>query len=62
MTFVAIVGRSKRAGQQTRNDVEYWISKGELPKDNPELARKVVNAKIKAANEGSKFAPQSVIQ
>jgi hypothetical protein len=53
---------TKRAGNQTRNDVDYWIAKGELPPlDQPELRRKVVNAKIKAAKEGSMFTNTPVV-
>lgn len=52
---------TKRAGNQTRNDVDYWIQKGELPKDNPALARKVVNAKIQAEQNTNRFSPNSVI-
>jgi len=36
---------SKRPGQSASDTVEYWIAKGELPKDK-ELARKVVNARM----------------
>jgi hypothetical protein len=53
---------TKRAGNQTRNDVEYWLAKGETPKDNPELARKVVNARIAAAKTKSQFSDEPVIR
>ena len=51
---------TKRAGQQTHNDVEYWLTKGGLPKDNPTLARKVVNARIAAQNT-ARFSDEPVI-
>jgi hypothetical protein len=60
-TEAATPSGTKRAGQQTRNDVDYWIAKGELPKDDPALARKVVNAKIRAERDKNQFAPNSVI-
>lgn len=45
---------SKRSGAGTRDSVEYWIAKGELPPvDQVELRRKVVNAKA-AAEKGTK--------
>jgi hypothetical protein len=53
---------TKRAGNQTRNDVDYWISKGELPKDNPALARKVVNARIATDNSKSQFTDNPVVR
>lgn len=53
-------GKTRGAGGH-RDSVEYWIAKGELPPpDQIELRRKVVNAKIKANNQGSKFAQGSV--
>lgn len=51
---------TKRSNQLSRNDVDYWIAKGELPKDNPELARKVVNAKM-ARHTTNQFADIAVI-
>ena len=53
---------TKRAGNQTRNDVDYWLAKGETPKDNPELARKVVNARIAAAKTKSQFSDEPVVR
>ncbi len=52
---------SKRSGQSPRDDVDYWIAKGELPKDNPELARKVVNAKMAKAKNSNSFSDTPVI-
>jgi len=53
---------TKRSGQSPRDEVDYWIAKGELPKDNPELARKVVNAKIQKDQNKNQFADQAVIK
>jgi hypothetical protein len=44
---------TKKAPSSGKDTVEYWLAKGELPTGDPELKRKVVNAKIageKAAN------------
>ena len=57
----AIPSGSKRSANSTRDTVEYWIAKGELPKDDPELARKVVAEKRKQASNKSMFAENSVI-
>lgn len=52
-----------RAGQTTRNDIDYWIEKGELPPaDQVELRRKVVNAKISKAKASSQFTSTPVVQ
>ncbi len=54
---------SKRAGNSTRDSVDYWIAKGELPPlDQPDLRRKVVNAKIKAAKDSSHFTKTPVVR
>jgi len=50
----ATPSNSKRAKSSTANTVEYWIAKGELPKDR-ELRTKVVNARIKKEKEGGMF-------
>lgn len=52
---------TKRSGQSPRDEVDYWIAKGELPKDNPELARKVVKAKIASAQSKNQFSDEAVI-
>lgn len=55
-TAAAVPSKQNRNGQSARNEVDYWLAKGELPKDNPELARKVVNAKLAAYKQKTKFA------
>lgn len=61
MTETATPSNSKRAGNTTRDQVDYWIAKGELPPaDQPELRRQVVNARIKSDTNKSQFADQSV--
>lgn len=53
---------TKRSSGSARDSVEYWIAKGELPPaDQPELRRKVVNAKIKAEETKSKFTDRPVV-
>lgn len=52
----ALPTQSKRSAAPARDGVDYWLSKGELPpKDQVELRRKVLNAKITKAKNGSKF-------
>lgn len=52
----AIPGGSKRAGTASRDKVEYWIAKGELPPaDQVELRRAYVNAKIKKSKDSGMF-------
>lgn len=46
---IAISGTSKRTGQSSRTEVEYWVAKGEMPPaDQPDLRRAYVNAKLKS--------------
>jgi hypothetical protein len=52
---------TKRSNQSPRNEVDYWLAKGELPKDNPELARKVVNAKMEKLKNTNMFTDTPVI-
>lgn len=53
----SIKGGSSRGGNSSRNSVDYWIQKGELPpEDQVDLRRKVVNAKIALHKNKSKFA------
>jgi hypothetical protein len=62
-TADATPSSTKRAGNSTRNDVDYWIAKGELPPaDQPELRRKVVNAKIVVAKGKNQFSDDPVIR
>lgn len=60
----AVPDSSRRSSAGSRDSVEYWIAKGELPPNTPEnreLRTKVVNAKMKAANNGSKFSSTPVV-
>lgn len=51
---------SKRSGQSTRDSVDYWIAKGELPSD-PALRIKVVNAKIAKAKSTNMFSDTPIM-
>lgn len=52
---------AKRSGTQTRDSVDYWLAKGELPPANqPELRRKVVNAKMAQKRSGSQFSDNPI--
>lgn len=51
---------TKRSAQSARDEVDYWIAKGELPKDNPELARKVVNAKLEKIKSRNQFSDDPI--
>jgi hypothetical protein len=51
----------KRSGTSTRDTVDYWISKGELPPmSDPELRRKVVNAKMAKEKSVSQFSTNPI--
>lgn len=57
----AIPSGTKRSGSSSRDSVDYWIAKGELPPtDQRELRRQVVNARIKAEKEKSQFTDKPV--
>jgi hypothetical protein len=59
----AIPTGTRRSGQSAKNEVEYWLAKGQLPPaDQPELRQKYVNAKLKAETSGNPFTPNPVIQ
>lgn len=61
-SFDAMPTGSKRSNQAARDSVEYWIHKGELPpKNQVQLRRDVVNARMKKSKEGSVFAEQDVV-
>ena len=61
-TKEALPSGTKRSSASTRDTVEYWIAKGELPPiDQMKLRRDVVNARIKAETRGSKFSRNSVV-
>ncbi len=57
----AIPSGSKRSTNSTKDSIEYWIAKGELPKDNPELARKVVAEKRRQMENNDHFAPNAIV-
>jgi len=55
----AVPKGTKRSGQSSRDSVDYWLAKGELPENTPEnqeLRRKVVDARIKRETSGSNFS------
>ena len=58
----AIPSGSKRSTPSTRDTVDYWIAKGELPPpDQIQLRRDVVNEKLKREQDRNQFAPRSVV-
>jgi hypothetical protein len=51
-----------RSSQSTRDSVDYWISKGELPpRDQVELRRKVVNEKMRVEKDKSQFTENPIV-
>lgn len=61
-TKEAIPTTSKRSNTATRDTVDYWIAKGELPPvDQVQLRRDVLNARIKKEAEDSKFSNNPVV-
>lgn len=63
----ATPGKSDRNGEGARDQVDYWIKKGdrELPPNTPEnreLRTKIVNARLKQAGTGSPFTSNPVVQ
>lgn len=50
----AIPSNSKRTSQSSKDTVEYWLAKGELPEDR-ELRSKVVKAKWKSSSSVNPF-------
>lgn len=59
----AIPKGTKRSAQSTRDSVEYWIAKGELPpKDQRALRTQVVNARIKSEKDDNIFTDRPVMQ
>jgi hypothetical protein len=57
----AMPSGTKRSGTASRDTVEYWVAKGELPPPTPEnfkLRTEVVNAKIKAQTSNRQFYNQ----
>jgi len=58
----AVPRDTKRAGGASKNSVDYWLAKGELPPpDQIQLRRDVVNARIKA-EETSHFTKNPVVE
>jgi hypothetical protein len=52
-------GGSTRGSNPSRNSVDYWLAKGELPPaDQVDLRRKVVNERMKREANTSKFGGQ----
>ena len=59
----AVPDGTKRSAQTSRDKVDYWIAKGELPPaDQVQLRRDYVNAKLKKAEDVSKFSDRPVVQ
>jgi hypothetical protein len=57
----AIPSGTKRSASASRDQVEYWLAKGELPPAGErELRQKVVNAKLKAEQSKSQFTDNPV--
>jgi hypothetical protein len=55
-------GSKNRSSVAPIDTVDYWLAKGELPpKENKELRREVINAKIKQENTKNKFSDRSVV-
>lgn len=55
----AVPKGTKRTGSSSKDTVEHWLAKGEMPENTPEnqeLRRKIVAEKIKRATSGSNFA------
>lgn len=62
-TDEALPKGSKRSSQASRDSVAYWIAKDELPPaTDPELRRKVVQAKIDKEKSKSQFSDTPVIK
>jgi len=61
-TEEAVPRGTKRTAGSARDSVEYWNTRGELPPWNqPELRRKVLNARIKKEESASKFTDTPVV-
>ena len=58
----AIPSGSKRSANATRDTVDYWIAKGELPPANQrDLREKVVAQKRKIAAQGNQFSENPIV-
>jgi len=61
-TKEAVPESPSRGGGNTRDTESYWIAKGELPpRDQVDLRRKVVNAKLKKIENKSKFTDSPIV-
>lgn len=61
-TEEAVPKGTKRSSQASRDSVQYWLNKGELPPvDQVDLRRKVVQAKIDKEKSGSQFSDNPVL-
>lgn len=58
----AVPDSSKRSQNTAKDQVDYWIAKGELPPaDQPQLRQAVVEAKIKAQRSSATFSSNPVV-
>jgi len=61
-TAKAIPPGTKSSSTSSRDKVDYWVAKGELPPaDQTELRRAVVNEKIKRESPSSNFGSNTVV-
>ena len=59
----AIPDKSKRSSSTRKDEVSYWLAKGEMPPaDQPALRREYVNAKLKKETDANKFTSRPVIK
>lgn len=59
----AVPSGTARANNNPRDSVEYWIAKGEMPPaDQTQLARDVLNARIKRETSNAKFTDNPIVQ
>jgi hypothetical protein len=59
----ATPSNSKRSNSTPRDEVDYWLARGEMPPaDKPELRRKYVNAKTTQIKDTDKFTKIPVVQ
>ena len=57
----AIPSGARRSQQTSKDNVDYWIAKGELPKDDPALRQQVVKAKVAKERAKSTFSSNAII-
>ena len=59
----AVPKGTKRSAQSSRDKVDYWLAKGEMPPaDQINLRREYVNAKLKRETDKSKFTDQPIVE